>query len=68
MPDIPLINLTTAYVDNIIVAEYTDAVPEGYAFGPPGGQIGWFWDNEIYVDPNPPPPLPPIPPPPEQTP
>lgn len=53
--DIPLINLSTGRVDNVIVAEYTDPCPEGYAFGPPGGQIGWFWDNTKYVDPTPPP-------------
>lgn len=53
--NIPLINLSTNVVDNVIVAEYTDPCPEGYKFGPPGGQIGWTWDNGKYIDPNPPP-------------
>lgn len=60
--NIPLINLSTGYVDNVIVADYTDPCPEGYAFGPEGGQIGWFWNNVTYVDPN----APPDPPPQEQ--
>ena len=55
MPNIPL--LKNNIVENIIVAEFTDDVPEGYGFGPDAEQvgIGWIFDGEKYVDPNPPP-------------
>lgn len=53
--DIPVINSETNIVENVIVLNDLNDLPpeEGYFYGPEGGQIGWIWNGETYVNPNP---------------
>lgn len=56
--NIPL--LKNNIIENIIVADYSDICPEGYIFGPQLDgifSIGWIFDGEKYIDPNPPEPI-----------
>ena len=55
MLNVPVINATTLIVENVIVLRQLSDLPppDGYVYGPEGGQIGWVWNGTEYVDPNP---------------